>query len=164
MSRSLEEWLRATLDAWNRRDRQAYLRVTPRDWELHSSGVFPGLKAVYRGPVGAGQLWDAMQGPWDAFSVTLERVEDLGDRIVGLGHFTVRGRDGIETEREWAWVIRGRDGDPTRTDSFATWAEAREAAGLRDRCRPLVDRGFESLPPPLQERTRRNFFSGARPA
>jgi hypothetical protein len=64
--------------------------------------------------------------------VTLEGVEDLGDRIVGLGHSTVRGRDGIETGRESAWVISGRDGIPTRTDSFATWAEAREVAGLRE--------------------------------
>jgi hypothetical protein len=66
MSRSMEDWLRATLDAWNRRDREAYVRVTPRDWEFHSSGVFPGLKPVYRGPDGAGQLWECNAGTWEA--------------------------------------------------------------------------------------------------
>ena len=132
MSGSLEDWLRATTDAWNDGDREEYVRITPLDWEFHTSGVFPGLKPVYRGPDGAGELWDAMQGPWETFTVTLERVEDLGDRIVGLVHFTARGRDGIETGREWAYIITGRDGTPTRTDNFATWAAALEAAGLSE--------------------------------
>src|SRR5262245_29778941 len=110
MSTSLQDWLRATLDAWNRGDRATYVRITPPGWEFHSSCGFPGLKPIYRGPDGAGQLWDAMQGPWETFTVTLERVEDLGDRIIGLVHFTARGRDGIETGREWAYIITGRAG------------------------------------------------------
>ena len=31
-----------------------------------------------------------------------------------------------------AYVVTGRDGVPMRTDNFATWAAALEAAGLRE--------------------------------
>jgi ketosteroid isomerase-like protein len=104
----------------------------PPDFEFHTSGVFPGLKPIYRGPDGAAELREVMRAPWETFTVTLERVEDLGDRVVGLVHFAARGRDGIETERDWAYVVTGRDGVPMRTDNFATWAEALTAVGLAD--------------------------------
>ena len=103
--------MRASVEAWSRGDREAYLGDVHPDWEFHTSGVFPGLKPV---------------------TVKVERVEDLGDRVVGLVHFSVRGRDGIETERDWAYVVSGRDGIPMRTENFATWAAALESVGLRE--------------------------------
>jgi ketosteroid isomerase-like protein len=130
--RSLADWLRGNIEVWNRGDREAYVGDVPLDFEFHTSGVFPGLKPIYRGPDGAAELWDVMRAPWETFTVTLERVEDMGDRVVGLVHFTARGRDGIETGRDWAYVVTGRDGVPMRTDNFATWAAALEAAGLSE--------------------------------
>ena len=96
----------------------------------HTSGVFPGLKAVYRGLEGAVELWEAMRGPWEQFAIALERVETVGDKVLGLVIFRVRGRDGIETSRQWAYVVSSRDGIPTRTDNFQAWDDAREAVGL----------------------------------
>jgi ketosteroid isomerase-like protein len=129
---SLESWLRRSVDAWSRGDREAWLREVPPEWEFHTSGVFPGLKSVYRGVEEAVELWDAMRGPFERFTVTLERVEDLGDRLVGLVTFKVQGRDGIETGPQWAHVVTSRDGIPTRTDNFATWNDALAAVGLSE--------------------------------
>jgi ketosteroid isomerase-like protein len=49
---NVEVWLQS-IDAWSRGDREAWLRDVSPDWEFVSSGLFPGLKTVYRGPDGA---------------------------------------------------------------------------------------------------------------
>jgi ketosteroid isomerase-like protein len=91
-------WLQS-IDAWSRGDREAWLRDVSPDWEFVSSGLFPGLKTVYRGPDGAAELWEVMRGPWESFDITVERVEDLGDRVLALVNFRVQGRDGLNTGR-----------------------------------------------------------------
>ena len=55
------------------------------DWEFHTSGVFPGLKPVYRGPDGAAELWEAMRGPWEVlrtenFATWAAALESVGLR------------------------------------------------------------------------------------
>jgi ketosteroid isomerase-like protein len=128
---NVELWLKS-VDAWNRGDRETWLRDVPPEWEFQPSGLFPGLKAVYRGPEGASELWETMREPWDTFEVAVERVEDLGDTLVGLVTFKVQGRDGLKTSRQWAYVVTFSGGVPVRTNNFATWQEALEAAGLSE--------------------------------
>jgi ketosteroid isomerase-like protein len=131
MSRETVELFRRNMDDWSRGDRESWLSVIPADWEYHTSGVFPGLKPVYRGPEGAAELWDAMREPWERFEINLQRIEDLGERIVALVTFKVVGRDGLETGRRWGYVSTFRDdGTPVRTDNFETWDEALAAVGL----------------------------------
>jgi hypothetical protein len=76
--------------------------------------------------------WEAMRGPWEDFELSVERGEDLGERLVGLVTFEVRGREGLRTSRQWAYLVTFRDGTPVRTDSFAAWDDALVAAGLRE--------------------------------
>jgi ketosteroid isomerase-like protein len=128
---NVEVWLQGAA-AWSRGDREAWLSAVPPYWEWVSSGVFPGLKPVYRGRQGAAELWDAMRGPWDSFDVTVERVDDLGDTLLALVTFEVQGRDGLRTSRPWAYIVTFTEGTPTRTDNFPTWQEALEAAGLSE--------------------------------
>jgi hypothetical protein len=73
-----------------------------------------------------------MRGPWEQFDVRVERVEDLGESLVALVTFDVQGRDALKTSRQWAYVVTFRDGVPMRTDNFANWEDALEAAGLSD--------------------------------
>jgi len=128
----LELWLIRNIDAWSRGDREAWLSQLPPEWEFHTSGVFPGLQPVYRGREGAVDLWDAMRGPWEQFAITVERIEAVRDKVVALVTFRVQGRDGIETHRQWAYVIDSQDGIPTRTDNFATRDKALVAVGLSE--------------------------------
>ena len=126
----MELWLQSA-ETWSRGDREAWLRDITPEWEFHSSGLFPGLDPVYRGRGGASELWDAMRGPWERFDITVERVEDLGDKLLGLVTFEVQGRDGLRTGRQWAYIVTFIGG-AVRTDNFRTWAEALEAAGLSE--------------------------------
>jgi ketosteroid isomerase-like protein len=128
---NVDRWLRGA-EAWNRGDREAWLNEIPDEWEFHTSGVFPGLKPVYRGRTGGAELWEAMRGPWQEFDLSVERVEDLDDRLLALVTFEVRGRDGLRTSRQWGYVVTFRDGEPTRTENFESWQDALEAAGLRE--------------------------------
>jgi ketosteroid isomerase-like protein len=132
MSQEAVDLYLESVDAWSRGDRDAWLRTVPPNWEFHTSGVFPGLPPVYRGREGASELWEAMRGPWRNFDVTVERLEDLGDRLVVLVTFVVEGRDGLETRRQWAYITTVVEGVPTRTDNFSTWGKALEAAGLSE--------------------------------
>jgi hypothetical protein len=129
---NLASWLRRSIDAWSRGDREAWLSEVPPEWEFHTSGVFPGLKPVYRGREGAVELWDAMRGPWKQFAIAVERIEAVGDRVLGLVTFSVQGRDGIEASRQWAYLVSSRDGIPTRTDNFLAWDDALDAVGLSE--------------------------------
>jgi ketosteroid isomerase-like protein len=128
---NVELWLES-VDAWSRGDRDAWLSIVPAEYEFVSSGLFPGLKDVYRGREGAAELWEAMRGPWERFDVTVERVEDLGESLLGLVTFEVQGRDGLNTSREWAYVVTFDGRTPIRTENFTTWQEALEAAGLSE--------------------------------
>jgi ketosteroid isomerase-like protein len=132
MSEENVERFRQGVELWNRGEREAWLNDANPEWEFRTSGVFPGLKPVYRGRAGAAELWEAMRGPWEQFDVRVERVEDLGESLVALVTFDVQGRDALKTSRQWAYVVTFRDGVPTRTDNFANWEDALEAAGLSD--------------------------------
>jgi ketosteroid isomerase-like protein len=128
---NVDMWLASTA-AWSRGDRAAWLRDVPDDWEFISSGLFPGLKAAYRGRRGAAELWEAMRGPWDSFDITVERVDDLDETLLALVTFEVQGRDGLKTSRPWAYIVTFSEGVPARTQNFPTWREAIEAAGLSE--------------------------------
>jgi ketosteroid isomerase-like protein len=132
MSQANVELWQQGVDAWNRGDREAFLSLASPEWEFRTSGVFPGLKPVYRGRTGASELWADMRDPWRTFEVTVERVEDLGDRILALVTFVVEGRDGLKTSRRWAYLVRVVDGRLGQTDNFSTWDKALEAAGLSE--------------------------------
>jgi ketosteroid isomerase-like protein len=126
------EQYRRSSDAWSRGDRNEFLNSVKSDWEFRSSGVFPGLAPVYRGREGALALWDAMRGPWQDFSVRIDRIEDLGETLLALITFSVTGRDGIELSTRWAHVTTYRDGFPTVTENYASWEVALEAVGLAE--------------------------------
>jgi ketosteroid isomerase-like protein len=121
---------RRSADAWTRGDRDEWLSTVTPEWEFRASGIFPGVAGVYRGATGARDLWNDMRGPWEDFSIQVERTEDLGDTVVALITFAVTGRDGIETSRRWAHVVTYRDGRQTVTDNYESWEAALEAVGL----------------------------------
>ena len=133
MSEENVERILSNVDSWNRGDREAWLSDANPDWEFRTSGVFPGLKPVYRGREGAIELWNAMREPWKRFQVDVERVEALGeDQVVCLVTFNVEGRDGLTTSRKWAYLVTFAEGFPIRTENFAEWTNALEAAGLSE--------------------------------
>ena len=88
---------------------------------------------VYRGRAGFADFWGAFQAAWEKITVSVERIEELDDRVLTLGTFHGKGGgSGVEVNAEAAWLHTVRDGLIVRLCSFATWKEALEAAGLRE--------------------------------
>ena len=53
-----------------------------------------------------------MRGPWVRFAITVERMEVVGDKVVGLVTFRAHGRAGIVTDRDLALTIVAERRDP----------------------------------------------------
>ena len=132
MSQENVDDYRRSCEAWTQGDREAWLSDIPADWEFRATGAFLGVQGDYRGRDGAIRLWNDMRGPWQEFSIHIERIEDLGDRVLALVTFAVTGRDGLETSRPWAHVVTYRDGRGTATANYESWEAALKAVGLEE--------------------------------
>ena len=130
MSRENIEAYRRSVDAWTCDDQEAWLDGIGPGWEFVPSGVFPGLDPAYRGREGALKLWQDLRGPWTDFKVTIDRIEEVGAKVIALVTFEVRGRDGLRTSRRWAHVTTFRGGVPIRIQNYASWDDALNSVAL----------------------------------
>ena len=134
MSEENVEIIRRFFDAYNRGDLQATLdlAIAP-EFEFRTSGLFMDTEGVYRGREGWSEFWHTFHAAWENITVNVERMEDLGEQVLVLGTFHGEGRgSGVEVTREAAWLTTLRDGLFVQTQTFASWADAREAAGLSE--------------------------------
>jgi ketosteroid isomerase-like protein len=128
---------RLTLEAWNRRDLDAFHLGRAPDWEFRPARelVEAGLtEECYRGPAGYRDFLARFFEAWgaDARAGAVELV-DLGDRLVVLGHVATRGRaSDVPVTHEYAWVARLSDGKVSHQQEYLDHAEALEAVRLRE--------------------------------
>jgi ketosteroid isomerase-like protein len=121
------------LDAFSSGDLEGILGDLAPDFEFNPSGRFMDTQQLYRGPAGFADFWNAFQAAWEKITISVERIEELDDRVLTLGTFHGRGGgSGVEVNAEAAWIHTIKDGLIVRLRSFATWKEALEAAGLRE--------------------------------
>ena len=133
MSEENMEIYRRALDAFNRRDRAAWMascdpeveNVPPRDWP--ESDPIRGSEAV----------WDFFvenQEPWEESPYEyLELIEAGNDKIVTHVRAQMRGKaSGVEVAWSMWNVVTFRNGKALRFDWFADRADALEAAGLEE--------------------------------
>ena len=133
MSQENVEIMRRGFDAFNRRDRAAWLElahpelvwVGPADWPENA-------------PVsGRETVWDfavSLNEPWEDGSYDLKELIDCENDVV-VAHVTrrVRGKgSGVEAEFDYWNVVTFRAGIWTRSEWFAERHEALEAAGLSE--------------------------------
>jgi ketosteroid isomerase-like protein len=133
---------RLSLEAWNRRDldafqvgRHAACAIHPAP-ELVEAGLF---ESCYRGPEGyrkyLSTFFEAL-GP--DFRMESAELIDLGDRFVILGHIPARGRtSGVPLTQDFGWVITVKDGKATDRRQYLDHAQALEAAGVESGAKPL---------------------------
>ncbi len=134
MSQESVELMRRGFDAFNRRDRAAWLElahpelvwVPPADWP--ENAPVSGHEAV----------WDfavSLSEPWEEGSYELgELIADQENDVVAV-HVSrrVRGKgSGVEAEFQYWLVGTFRDGKFVRTEWFADRGDALEAAGLSE--------------------------------
>ena len=129
--------MRATVEAWNRRDLDVVLLGQHPDCEHHPPREFveAGLwEPCYRGREGYRRL---MAG-WSDIGThaQLEPTEfiDLGDRLVLLSEMSASSSHlaGVPITRSYASVLALKDGRAIRVTEYVDHAEALEAVGLRE--------------------------------
>jgi len=133
MSQENVEIVRRMFDAYNRGDLEGTLNCVAPEYEFHPSGLFMDAQHVYRGRDGWVDFWHTFGAAWESITISIERIEDLGEEVLVLGTFHGKGcGSGVETTREAAWLNSVQEGLLMRTRTFPNWGAALEAAGLSE--------------------------------
>jgi ketosteroid isomerase-like protein len=131
MSRENVELLHQAIDAFNRRDIDAFLALMGSDVEF--TPLVVAMEGRYRGHDGIRRWWQDLFGVFPNWSVEVTGVLDRAD--LTLAALQARGRGGESGtpvgQTMWQlaeWV----NGKGVRFIHYASKAEALEAAGLRE--------------------------------
>jgi ketosteroid isomerase-like protein len=135
MSEENVEVVRRLFDALARGDFEGATSELDPNAEWHNTAVFPGPKVVR----GATAIVDFLRDMFAAYSGsegTIENIADADDTVVVEIHSRARGaRSGIPIDARWANTFRLRHAKVVRVDTHGRYAEALQAAGLRERVR-----------------------------
>jgi ketosteroid isomerase-like protein len=130
MSQSNVEIMRAAIEAFNRRDDEAFGAFLTNDAEIVP--VRAALEGtVYRGPDAATQYCAAVEESWENLRWEVEEVRDGGTWVLALGRIRGRGRgSGAVIDARGAWLARFGDGSITNFRTYPDRGEALEAVEL----------------------------------
>ena len=133
MSRENVEIVRRAIDAFSRAHLEGVLETLAPDCEFRPSGRFMDTKPVYYGRDGWIDFWNTFLAAWESIPVSIERITDLGERVLTLATFHGRGRgSGVEASGEVGWIHTVEDGLVTELQAFSSWDQALQAAGLSE--------------------------------
>ena len=132
------EFVRATIEAFNRADLEWLLGRIDDDFEFDWSRSRGPLAGVYRGPAG---LTEFVREQWETFETFhMEALEyiDRGRHVVVPNKVSAQGRNGIEVSAEANQVFTLEpDGRVSRVAMYQELEEALAAAGAQ-RVSPIV--------------------------
>lgn len=135
MSDENVEAFRRGLEAYNRRDIDAFLELFDPAAEIHplTLAMFGGEGTVYRGHEGIRQFVRDVDEVLPQIRVEPLEIRDLGERIVANGRLRARGRaSGAEVESPVSWLVEFREGKVIRMADYLDPEKALEAAGLSE--------------------------------
>jgi ketosteroid isomerase-like protein len=129
---NMENW-RLGLDAFNRRDKFAYLALADPEFEWFPPAPWPENATIR----GREAVWDfivKMDEPWGEGSYEAIELINGGDEKVAarVGRPVQDKASGADAEFEYWNVVTFRDGKQLRSEWFTDRSEALEAAGLRE--------------------------------
>ena len=133
MSQENVELAKLVMDAFNRRDIDAFVQPTTSDFEW-----FPALGMAvegdsFRGREGVEAYFEALHATWEEVRLVAEEVRDLGEIVVWLGRIEGRGRgSGVVVEAPMGAVLEFRGDKAWRARSYLDHDEALRAAGLTE--------------------------------
>jgi ketosteroid isomerase-like protein len=134
MSRENVEVIRGGLEAWNRGDLDAMLKVMDPDVELTPviAQLVEGGDAAYRGIPGARRFWEDWRITWNFQFGDLD-LREAGDDVVMITQVSVTSQaSGLNLDTPMAAVFKLRNGRLIRMTSYLDPAEALEAVGLSE--------------------------------
>jgi ketosteroid isomerase-like protein len=132
MSQENVDKTEAFIDAYNRRDFDAAVEFFHPEIEW----VLPPLQRSdsCRGPDEVKRFWHGLDETFEELRLDPQESVDAGDRVATRLRFFGRGKgSGAELDTEmYHQVTTFQDGTMVRIEYFTSWAEALEAAGLRE--------------------------------
>ena len=134
--RLLSSAFRRGFAAFNRRDLEAGTQLFDPEVEIRLFGFsLLGLQDRYRGREAFADVFAEWESNMDGLQFQLERIVDLGDRIVARVHVTTSGKaSGLPTSTTAGFVYHlSPRGTVARFDDYWDWEEALEAVGLKER-------------------------------
>ncbi len=121
------ETIQIGYDGFNRGDLTEARKILTDDVEWRTTGSFPGLEGVYRGPEALDEWMEALRVEWREFEVSLAEVlTEREDAVVVAERLWGRGREsGAEVEMRTYGVYRFNvEGKLTLREAFTTANEA----------------------------------------
>ena len=119
----------------NRRDVETLLSVVDPgvEWHMTIQALLGGEAAVYHGHEGVRAYLRDMDEAFSEVHADYPDLRDLGDRVLALGSFRVRGQEsGAEIEMKVGVLVEMPEGRATQVLTFLDPREALEAAGLAE--------------------------------
>jgi ketosteroid isomerase-like protein len=135
MSQENVETFRRAIDAYNRRDADAFAKeFDPAvEWRPLTQVMFGAESTVYRGHEGVRTFMREVDEAFADIQVELREIRDLGERIVAIGHLRARGQaSGAEAESAIAWVADFKRGKVIWMRDYLDPNEALDAVGLSE--------------------------------
>jgi ketosteroid isomerase-like protein len=130
---NVELGLRA-LDAFDRRDVDAFVALLSPDVVWEENPELPGLREVYRGRAEVREWMVAVLEVFEDLQVEVAEITELGDdRVFSETVLAARGKgSGVPVELRFWMVLWFAESKITRRQVSWTRDEALEAAGLRE--------------------------------
>jgi ketosteroid isomerase-like protein len=133
MSQENVDKMRQGLDAFNRRDRAAWLALCDPEYETVPSNDWPEIEPIR----GAGAAWDfyvEADEPWEGSPYEyVELIDAPNGKIVAHQRREMRGKaSGAGVVYSYWVVVAFRNGKVLRIEWFTERAKALQAAGLTD--------------------------------
>ena len=122
----------SAFNAWNRGDVDAFADHTAEDvaW-VEVSGRPEGGTAERLGRDRLRNSLKSLFEVWESYHLEVERMEDLGDRVVAIVREVARGRaSGVQVDGRWGYVITVQNGRFARVEAYRDADTALETAGL----------------------------------
>jgi ketosteroid isomerase-like protein len=134
MSQENVERYRRAIDAFNRRDLDAFLSMCDPDVEFFSRFLELEGGGPYRGHEGLRSWWEELFDVSPDFRGDIEEIRDLGDDVViARVRFHGHGAESNAPMDQTSWqIVRGRDKKAIWMGIYRSEAEALEAAGLSE--------------------------------
>lgn len=132
MSHENVELVERLIDAFNRRDVEAFAEITTPDFEwLTSMMAVEG--EIFRGREGIETYFNRMRDAWDEFRGLTDEVRDLGERVLWRGRLEGRGRvSGVPVNAPLDILFDFHGGKISRMHSYLDHDEALRDAGLSE--------------------------------
>lgn len=134
MSRENVEAVRQAHAAFNRADYGPMRDLTADHVEWGTTGTWPGIDPVYKGPDAIVRWADDVRSAWESFEVAIDDVlAETADSVLLVERLTGRGfGSGVDVESRVFSVYRFEDGKIVRREAFTDKLPALKAVEPRE--------------------------------